>query len=239
MVDTVAAPERGIGGNTLKYIAAAAMLIDHVALMFLSGIPAAYIPMRVVGRLTAPVMCCMLAEGYRHTSSLKKYFTRLAVFAVISQIPYSLAIHGTVFEYADYNMLVTLTLSLAALTVFDKVKNRVLKFILPLPIIALTYFCDWGITAPLYVMAFYMAGNDRYKRTAYSMGISIVYIAVSVFTRSASAALISLGLILAPILLYFYSGARSAKAKSANKWVFYVFYPAHLMALALINLYII
>ena len=211
MVDTVAAPERGIGGNTLKYIAAAAMLIDHVALMFLSGIPAAYIPMRVVGRLTAPVMCCMLAEGYRHTSSLKKYFTRLAVFAVISQIPYSLAIHGTVFEYADYNMLVTLTLSLAALTVFDKVKNRALKFILPLPIIALTY----------------------------SMGISIVYIAVSVFTRSASAALISLGLILAPILLYFYNGARSAKAKSANKWVFYVFYPAHLMALALINLYII
>ena len=107
------AVKKGLSGNALKYIALAAMTLDHVALAFFGGVAAAYIPMRIVGKLTMPIMCCMLAEGYRYTKSLPKYYLRLFVFAVISTVPYSLVVHDTLFCYTDFNFLFTLILSLA------------------------------------------------------------------------------------------------------------------------------
>ena len=226
---------KGIDGTLLKIIAVIAMTSDHVALLFFADVAAVYLPARVIGRIAAPIMCCMLAEGYRRTSSLKKYFLRLFAFALLSQIPYSLAFRGTIFDYTDYNVLFTLALALAALALFDRIKNGALKIILPLPVIALSYFCDWGITAPLYAIAFFSAGDDRYKRTAFSIGIAIVYVAVALFTRTAEATIISTGLFLAPIPLFFYNGTRGRKTK-AGKWFFYCYYPAHLALLYVITL---
>ena len=228
------AVKKGLSGNALKYIALAAMTLDHVALAFFGGVAAAYIPMRIVGKLTMPIMCCMLAEGYRYTKSLPKYYLRLFVFAVISTVPYSLVVHDTLFCYTDFNFLFTLILSLAAINVFDKVKNKLLGLFLALIPVAVSYFCDWGITAPLYAMVFFIAGKDPYKRTAFSMGLSILYIIVAVFTKSFTAVLTSLGLLLAPILLYFYSGERGKKS-AVNKWLFYIYYPLHLSVIALIT----
>lgn len=237
MVDLTENTEKikGIGGTMLKIIAVMAMTSDHVALLFFADVAAVYFPARIIGRIAAPIMCCMLAEGYRRTSSLKKYFLRLFAFALLSQIPYSLAFRGTIFDYTGYNVLFTLTLALAALAIFDRIKNGALKIILPLPVIALSYFCDWGITAPLYAIAFCLAGDDRYKRTAFSIGIAIVYVAVALFTRTAEATIISTGLFLAPIPLFFYNGTRGRKTK-AGKWFFYCYYPAHLALLYVITL---
>ena len=228
---------KGIGGTMLKIVAVIAMTSDHVALLFFADVAAVYFPARVIGRIAAPIMCCMLAEGYRRTSSLKKYFLRLFAFALLSQIPYSLAFRGTIFDYTDYNVLFTLMLALAALTLFDKTENKILKILLPLPIVALSYFSDWGVTAPLYAIAFFSAGDDRYKRTAFSIGIAIVYVAVALFTRTAEATIISTGLFLAPIPLFFYNGRRGRNTK-AGKWFFYCYYPAHLALLYSIGFFI-
>ena len=147
------AVKKGLSGNALKYIALAAMTLDHVALAFFGGVAAAYIPMRIVGKLTMPIMCCMLAEGYRYTKSLPKYYLRLFVFAVISIVPYSLVVHDTLFCYTDFNFLFTLILSLAAINVFDKVKNKLPGLFLALIPVAVSYFCDWGITMPKTVLS--------------------------------------------------------------------------------------
>ena len=56
----------------------------------------------MVGGLTFPIMAYLLCEGYRHTSSVRRYAERLALFAVISQVPYSL-LFG-----AQGNVLITL-----------------------------------------------------------------------------------------------------------------------------------
>ena len=53
--------------NTLKYIAVIAMLADHIALAFVGMNNPAGVIMRVIGRLTAPIMCYFLAEGFFHT----------------------------------------------------------------------------------------------------------------------------------------------------------------------------
>ena len=82
MVDLTENTEKikGIGGTILKIIAVIAMTSDHVALLFFADVAAVYFPARIIGRIAAPIMCCILAEGYRRTTSLKKYFLRLFAF---------------------------------------------------------------------------------------------------------------------------------------------------------------
>ena len=60
----------------IKYIAIAAMLLDHLAAFLLTpekypALIVLYIIMRTIGRITAPVMFYFLVEGYVHTSSRK------------------------------------------------------------------------------------------------------------------------------------------------------------------------
>lgn len=62
-----------------------------------------------LGGLTFPIMAYLLCEGYRHTSSVRRYAERLAVFAVVSQIPYSLLFGAT------GNVLITLLIGLGML----------------------------------------------------------------------------------------------------------------------------
>ena len=53
--------------NKLKIIAVIAMVFDH----FIGGFIPAYdiysIILRIPGRIAAPIMCFMIAEGYKHT----------------------------------------------------------------------------------------------------------------------------------------------------------------------------
>ena len=58
--------------NILKYIAVIAMVIDHTALTFVGMDNPLGLAMRVFGRLTAPIMCYFLVEGYIYTRSKKK-----------------------------------------------------------------------------------------------------------------------------------------------------------------------
>ena len=75
---------RRLNRNELKYLAMAAMLIDHIAWAFvpLNSMPGQL--MHFVGRLTGPTMAFFLAEGYIHTRDRKKYGLRLGLFALIS-----------------------------------------------------------------------------------------------------------------------------------------------------------
>ncbi len=62
---------RPLTANVLKYIAIAAMLIDHIAWSFVSDYSVLGQIMHVIGRLTAPIMCYFIAEGYYYTRNVK------------------------------------------------------------------------------------------------------------------------------------------------------------------------
>ncbi|MBP5222199.1 MAG: hypothetical protein J6Z35_03440, partial [Lachnospiraceae bacterium] len=72
--------------NQIKYIVIIAMLMDHIAMSFLPPLSVPYQIMRFIGRLTGPTMAYLLAEGYLHTRSVKKYAIRLLVFSLVSWI---------------------------------------------------------------------------------------------------------------------------------------------------------
>ena len=82
---------RGLNANILKYIAAAAMLIDHVGWAFVQTNSVMGQAMHLIGRFTAPIMCYFIAEGYYHTKNIEKYLLRLGIFAAILHYPFVIA----------------------------------------------------------------------------------------------------------------------------------------------------
>ena len=76
--------------DTLKIIAAAAMLIDHIGWRFYPFINLKAQVFHVLGRITLPIMCLFLTEGYFYTRSKKRYGLRMLLFALLSQLPYTM-----------------------------------------------------------------------------------------------------------------------------------------------------
>ncbi|MBR0147025.1 MAG: hypothetical protein IJM25_10255 [Eubacterium sp.] len=243
--------------TAIKYIAILAMLIDHIGMLFL---PITTIPgllCRVIGRLTAPVMCFFLAEGYVHTSSRKKYGTRLLIFGLISQIPYALAHYGvpstdpvlsdTVagtpgFSWErtwmailkpDFNMIITLFLCFLILYVYDLVPGYNRRVILIGLLLAASMLCDWGLVAPLYVLAFAVCREDRKKQLQYFSLITAGYVVMqTVFCimndQHWYGQLWQLGLFLFIPIRFLYNGESGSRA-AFHKWFFYIFYPVHFL----------
>ena len=119
----------GLSASYLKIVAMVLMCVDHLALLTLSslagiwlagGLPgeevwmAAYFAMRGAGRLAFPLFAFFIAEGFRHTRSAGRYAARLAVFALLAEVPFDLAIAGRPFAPEGQNVLFTLLLGLLA-----------------------------------------------------------------------------------------------------------------------------
>ena len=82
--------KRGLDSNAVKLIAIAAMTIDHIAWALWPGYPHELLPllMHLIGRVTCPVMCFFIAEGYHYTRDVNKYTFRLFAFALVSHFCY-------------------------------------------------------------------------------------------------------------------------------------------------------
>ena len=73
---------------SLKLIAIAAMVVDHVAFTFVPYGTPLWTVMDAAGKLTGPIMFYMAVEGFHHTRSIRRYLARLAVFAGVSYFPF-------------------------------------------------------------------------------------------------------------------------------------------------------
>lgn len=141
-----------ISAFTLKVLAIIGMTCNHMAHAFMPWMPlwVTFI-LYAMGGITFPVLAYLLTDGYIYTSSLKKYASRLFIFALIAQVPYYL-----MFGW-HANVLFTLLLSLFLLWAFDRIRpDRPWLFLLALlGVEIISYWCDWAVSGPLIVLCFY------------------------------------------------------------------------------------
>lgn len=231
--------------NALKYIAVFAMLLDHIAWVFLDfSSPTAQI-FHILGRTTAPVMCFFLAQGYEHTRSLKKYALRLLVFAVISEVPWWL-MRGEELFSPSFNMIFTLFLALLAVHVEATRESKAEKVLLIGLLCVLSYWCDWKYFAVLWSVGFYKYRDSLKKCCLWQVIVGALYCFYAFYGSFSSSgdvvhALVSsafsLGTFLSVPLLLLYNGESGKKTKG-GKWFFYVFYPLHMTVLGLIHVFL-
>ena len=142
------------------------MLLDHIAFVFSKvfqnyswGFALCFV-LRFFGRITAPVMCWFLVQGFIHTSSKKKYAIRLLIFAALSQIPYAL-VRSDVSFFAGLNVIYTLLVSFLMLCVLDSKLETFPKWVIIIALLALSMLGDWALFAPLMVLFFYYFRDNR------------------------------------------------------------------------------
>ncbi len=224
--------EKGLNSLVLKLIAAAAMLTDHVAYVFLDGQYA----MRSIGRLAFPIFAFFIVEGYIHTHDVKKYAIRLFLFALVAQAPYFLAF-GDKFYYP--NVIFTLFLGLMAIYAMDKTEGMA-KLIVPfaLAVLAELTRSDHGAFGVLMIIVFYMAKPIKKKIFYVALLILFMQLYIVLQNQIFDKYTFQLLFYLMPlVLLYFYNGEKGSGGK-VSKWLFYVFYPIHLALIWIISLLI-
>ena len=98
----------------MQALAMLTMLIDHIGIVLFPDIPW----LRYIGRLAMPLYAYALVLGYGRTRSFRRYALRLAVIAVLSQLPYQYALMGP-DEPFEFNVVFTLLVSLLMLRLMD------------------------------------------------------------------------------------------------------------------------
>ncbi len=159
----------GITGSTFKLVGIITMFIDHTAAVVLvrellggsvRNSPDDFVilfwvyqVMRWIGRIGFPVFCFLLVEGVQKTRNVGKYAFRLGVFALLSEIPFNLALTSQMIEFRYQNVYFTLFLGLMALWGFKVLEN----WKLPLP--AGIFACVTGVVSIGAYVYFLMGGR--------------------------------------------------------------------------------
>ena len=110
----------GLSAMTLKYIAMATMLVDHMGYVLFPWI----LWLRCVGRIAFPIFAFQIAEGCIRTHDRRRYALRLLLFAVLSEIPFDLMYGGTWFYPVHQNVIWTLLLGILGVHLMETVRKK-------------------------------------------------------------------------------------------------------------------
>jgi len=226
--------------SVLKIVAVLSMAIDHVGAaiflpyctyLFQTNAPQAdtvyhiYWVIRDIGRLAFPLYCFLLTEGFFHTGNRLKYARNLFAFALLSEIPFDLALYGKPFYWEGQNVYWTLLFALLGMIVMQKVWETkwqtagkvVVMGTVAAGFMALGYVCQtdydaWGVAAALAMYVLY-----RFRLIGFAAGVLILFWMAEVEAYA----------FLALPLVFLYNGERGRQ----RKWFYYAFYPVHFLIL--------
>lgn len=215
-------------GLALKLIAVISMLIDHTGDVLYPG----QLWLRCIGRLAFPLYCFLLVEGFLHTRDLKRYIFRLFIFGIISEIPFDLAFYGRIVDTSHQNVFWTLLLGILAISLMSMIEcdNVYLKYLLqaisavPFGIAAQLLHTDYRWIGVGLISSMYIFHDIETLKV-----LCGTVLLLPVFTNE-----IEYFGLLSYVPMHFYNGKRGSMSP-VLKWAFYLFYPAHLLILAMIS----
>ena len=216
-----------IDSTTLKLIALISMTIDHTGLVLFPQ----HIWLRYVGRLAFPIYCFLIVEGYLHTKNVYKYMGRLALLALVSEIPFNLMLSGTVFFRFGQNVFFTLLIGLAALFFMNWLYGHLPKGIKFLSVgavvagcvIAYVIDCDYSYKGVLMIAFFYILRESVLYQLVGVGAVQLYMGGVQVFAIAS----------FIPISLY---NGEKGWGNKVFQWIFYFYYPVHLLVLCFLKL---
>lgn len=209
----------GVGTHSMQELvemmqaSEAAMIITTVSLV-----------LQAMETVAVPIFVFLLFEGFQHTSDWQKYLARLAGLAVITEIPYDLAMNGKVLEFGSQNPVIGLVLCFVLLLLFRRFAGKKLACIMMALagfVWALMLKVDHGIPMMLMICVMHLFRNKK------------MYMGFSGMAAAAMCTGISPFYLVAPmgfLAIHFYNGEKG----EGNKLVNYLFYPVSLLAIALV-----
>ena len=225
-------------GSALKWFAVLIMLVDHIGACLLEVFVLNYYGvsplagridnlyfwlsldsvLRGIGRAAFPIFCFLLVEGAVHTRSPRKYLLRLAYFALISEIPFDLALPNQPFYWGTQNVFFTLLAGLLVIQAFQRSPGQEWRGMLALAVLgAAAELCgtDYGAIGVAVIAVMYLLRERFWAASVLSLILLVLLARIEIFSIPAF------------LILALYNGKRGRQPK----YFFYVFYPVHLLIL--------
>lgn len=204
----------------MQLLAMLTMLIDHVGLVFF---PEQEI-WRIIGRIAFPLYVYALVQGYIRTSSRPRYIIRLGVIALLSQIPYQLAL-----DPSGLNVVVTLLAGVLVLLILDRIESLLTSIFIVAgaSFIMETVPFDYGAYGLFLILIFRYA--PLRKLVSWHFMLNILYLFLNGWVLQMWSLL--------PTVLFVYGPVIWGRLESirVRSWVWRSFYPLHLSLLALLQ----
>ena len=204
-----------------------------------------------IGRLAFPIYAFMIVEGYFNTKNLKKYVLRLLVFAIISEIPFNIAMGSRLFYPIHQNVLWSFLIAIGLIHWNEKVKEKKLwkRILVGATTIIIAYiggiitFVDFYNAGLLMALTFYFFRGKKWWHYICQLlcmwyinmeilggyGYEVeIFGTIQFITRQGFA-------LFALIPIWLYKGKQGHHSK-AWKYIRYGFYPLHLLVLGLIKI---
>ena len=199
--------------NYIKLVAIITMLIDHIGYIFFPNI----IIFRIIGRIAFPLFVYCVALGADYTKNINNYILKLLIFGIVTQPIYILLFYGN-FNYFFSNPNVLFTLCLSVISIKFIKQEKYFLSIIPL-ILSLLLNTEYGVYGTLLSICFFIFKNNTKKMFI----VSFLFLIIQLFPYGniQGLAVLSLFFIFIPTKINI----------KINKYIFYLFYPVHLLIL--------
>lgn len=232
--------KNGFSSYQLHLFAMIFMLIDHIGNSLL---PFNFI-LRYIGRISFPIFCFLLVNGFFKSNDKLRYFKRLCIFAILSEIPFDLLFSNMMLDFSSQNVLWTFCISFIMMYCLEVSKKRYFVFfpiiVFIFSFIAFIIKSDYSFYGVLMVFVFYFTYNfSRKTRFIFQLlcmtiingilfkGFCVKYGILMIYSQPFA--------ILSLLFIWLYNGELGRKNKYI-KYFNYLFYPIHLIILWLLNL---
>ena len=223
-----------LSGNVLKIIALVCMTIDHIGLILFPD----YIIFRIIGRIAFPIFAYFIAEGCRYTRNKLRYFLLIFGLGIAFDIVSRIFAHTT-----DCNILVTFGLAILLVYLFDWLKKSINKKSAKLIFASIVSFV--AAAAAMFVVCSILPNYiSWFTGVDYGFFGIMVVVLVSIFDRQylkliclliGLVILCLVGLPIGPtqwfslVAVLFLSWYNGERGKLRLKYLFYIYYPAHIL----------
>lgn len=215
----------GLTAAHLRILALFLMLLDHLWATVVPGNNW----MTYLGRMAFPIFAFQAAEGYHHTHDFKGYCKRLAIFALVSEIPFNLMIFSSPIFPFHQNVMLTLLLGLLACRAWDQ---RKLGWLALICLAAVLTFPDYGVMGVLTVLMFHAFRDWKWAQLLMLIAINWFGFEGQQLVFGSIKMPIQAFAILAFLPISLYHGEKGP----GGKWLqygSYLFYPLHMLILGL------
>jgi hypothetical protein len=235
---------RNLSSDNLKIIALLAMTIFHAADIlfpwwkrYLPDASAALLLLLCmgIGMTAMPIICFLAVEGAYHTKNWKKYWLKISLWSVPSHIAFALATGKPLNPFAGPFIMrtsVLWTISCGVGAFFALKYHAKFKVELMLLLLTIGLYGDWGICAAAAILCMALTRHNFEKQMlamSLCFAIGLVY---SYIKQGVALALVQSCFLFSIPALKKYNGKLSNTQRPLPRFLFYLYYPAHLFILA-------
>ena len=183
--------------------------------------------MQAVEACAIPIFAFLLVEGVQRTSNLDKYLVRVLGLAFVSELPYNLAMSGSLWDTTSRNPVFGLAFAMGMLYLFrlyggDSIGKRLLRVVITAAAVLwpMMLRIQDGACCVIMVAVLWLCRNKKQYRTFIGCAVGALCSLLSFYY---------LAIPMAFLAIHFYRGDKGEE----NRLVNYLAYPVLLLAAAL------